>query len=728
MSSTLRFLLLSSMAAVLPLAAGASLIEELSVARAIEPQLVASIPGFDYCLKDQGSNSILHFNSTTGAYVVCGADGVFEQGVGVVLTAGGVITLSHTLIEREFNGFETVHATVNTATHQGQAAVRASNENQGAFTRFSITDPNVNSSPDCSTCGPESGADEGVINFLGTTSNALGVNNTVTQFTVIQKYSLNSDFSGNLSRLSAGISRNGPGALAFQFALYSDNHGQPGDVVYLGPMLQYPSFPAFPTIGIVQQDIDFSPGPVFWAGIRWNPATDPLYIPFDASPTSPKTDVFVCGSSGPCEVVSSNPTFAQLRNIFHSADYKYPTLYQSAGFVRYDGSDSSDIISSKSFCSYTRFDLNPHGLYQLYAENGRTTTFPVTDFSKAFARITPLSFSPGSGLDGIAKTKYGTMRFSGLSYVNDLGLNFCTRREDLTDYVCRLVPGFQPGTCHYSRVAGVSGGFEISCANAPADRIDRWLAQYNGSTWSTQALTSVTATPSIGSPEFGFNWYKANSLKLGVAYLYKTTSGEIETQLLNGNSFIGKYAIDTDDPPAGFNPNLATRMGGDCTRDGVCIFGRYDAHTASNVADYIDFRQSPPEIKSWILGPSPQGFGFGRAVNINGRDGTALYSSYTPSLIANQYRIQHDYVNIKSYKKFTLSYDYAAGGTNFPLSLSRADGDWGLGHAKGVSVFFSLTAGCAPDDVRSHSSGSDSGGSRGATIPCENIPLIRSRF
>ena len=159
------------------------------------------------------------------------------------------------------------------------------------------------------------------------------------------------------------------------------------------------------------------------------------------------------------------------------------------------------------------------------------------------------------------------------------------------------------------------------------------------------------------------------------------------------------------------------------TRNGLCIFGRYDAHMKTNVADMIDFRESPPEIKSWTLGPSPSGFDFGRAVNIHARDGTALYGSYTTSPIANQYRLQLDYIDLKKYQKYTLGFDYAAGAGKYPLSLSREGGDWGLGHARGVDLFYSLTAGCDPARAGGHSS-SDNAGTSQPNFPCENAPLI----
>jgi hypothetical protein len=296
----------------------------------------------------------------------------------------------------------------------------------------------------------------------------------------------------------------------------------------------------------------------------------------------------------------------------------------------------------------------------------------------------------------------------------------------VTDFVCHPLAGYQQGTCGYTRIVGVKSGFELSCANAPADWIDRWFVSNNGSSWQSETLDAVKGSPSIGIPEFGFNWYAAAGSTLGVGYEYKLTSGLIQAQLLKGNSIVGAYTVDTDDPPAGFNPSLATRMAGDCTRDGLCIFGRYDAHTKTNVADVIDFRESPPEIKSWILGSSPQGFDFGRAINIDGRDGTALYGSYTTSPTANQYRLQLDYIDLKAYQKYTLGYDYAAGTGqgHFPMTLSRAGGDWGLGFDKGVGLLYSLTAGCQPARVGGRSSGNDSGTPHPG-FPCQNIPLTQ---
>ena len=97
---------------------------------------------------------MLRFNSTTGAYVVCGSDGTFEEGVGTVTTSGSTVTLSHAYGNRAFNGLESVHATVNTATAQGQAYLNASSESRPAFKPVTIDDPNINDNGDCSIVGP----------------------------------------------------------------------------------------------------------------------------------------------------------------------------------------------------------------------------------------------------------------------------------------------------------------------------------------------------------------------------------------------------------------------------------------------------------------------------------------------------------------------------------------------------------------------------------------------
>jgi hypothetical protein len=141
----------------------------------------------------------------------------------------------------------------------------------------------------------------------------------------------------------------------------------------------------------------------------------------------------------------------------------------------------------------------------------------------------------------------------------------------------------------------------------------------------------------------------------------------------------------------------------------------------------LDFRESPPEIKSWVLGSSPQGFGFGRDVRIDGRDGTALYASYSKSPVPGQFRLRLDYLDLEAYKKYGIEAEYAAGGTKFPLSLSRSDGEWDLAHARGIDRVFSLTANCDPPKIDGRDgNGSDKNPSSGP--PCGNLVPIRSRF
>ena len=165
-------------------------------------------------------------------------------------------------------------------------------------------------------------------------------------------------------------------------------------------------------------------------------------------------------------------------------------------------------------------------------------------------------------------------------------------------------------------------------------------------------------------------------------------------------------------------------MGGDCSRQGWCIFGRFDAHLQSNVADYIDFTESPPEIQHWVLGPGPQGFGFGRAVNINGRDQKALYASYSLSSTANQYRLQLDYIDLKNYKNYSLGFDYTAAAGDFPLSIAREGGSFGLGHLRGVDTFYSLTDSCGFPNFRGRGTGTGPISTGEPKIPCENLPPI----
>ena len=692
-----------------------------SVGAEAAPVLTAT--GFDFCLKDSTSGSMLRFNSTTGAYVVCGSDGTFEQGVGTITTDATQVRLQHSFGSSPLGGRQSVVATVNTATRQGQASVLGSNE-AGNVTRISINDPNVNDS-DCSLCGSQAAIREGVVNSVVVPTSSIGLGNTVADVTFLQQFTFNPDFSGRLTTLTAAVARNGAGPLAFQFTAYGDNNGQPGTPIYLGPQLQFPTFPGLPAIGIVHVNLDIPPVAKLWVGVRWHPNTDPLYLPFSSNPDIPLSKVYFCEPGHACNAVTTNSQFSNLRGLYLSSDYEFPGLYASGGLVRYGSGNSTDILSYKCGGSYQQLDLSSIGLQHLYAENINDSRYPNTEFSHAFARITPVA-PTGTGLDGIATSMYGTTRFAAFSYIASSQLKFCTKPDDATDFLCHILTGFHAGDCGYTRIAGIQAGFEISCANAPKDWIDRWQVKFDGSTWQQQAMNPVKATPSIGSPEFGFPWFAAQSTKLGIAYEYKTTAGLIQTQLVKDNTVVGTYTVDTDIPPPSFNPSFSSRMAGDCTRSGLCVFGRFDSKISSNVADMIDFRESPPDIKSWVLGPSPAGFGFGRAVNISGRDEKALYSSFTPSSISNQYRLQLDYVDLKAYQKFSLSFDYGVGAGNYPLSLGREGAEWGLGHPKGVDSFYSLTGGCEPARVGGRNpSGNPDAGTR---IPCQNVLPIEFRF
>ena len=216
----------------------------------------------------------------------------------------------------------------------------------------------------------------------------------------------------------------------------------------MSPTFQYPSFPAFPIIGIVHADLKLKVDPTFWAGFRLNPVSNPAHFPFDSASTSPDTDVYGCGS-GPCQRITLSSVV--IRNLYLSADSKYPGLYQSGGFVRYGIPGTKEILSDK--CgdgSYEQINLTPTGISQLYSENGAvsaTSEFPPTDFSKAFARIRPILDVNGTGLDGKADTRYGTnQRFSAFSFIGNNDWNFCTRLTTSTDYDCHTIPGFVSGS------------------------------------------------------------------------------------------------------------------------------------------------------------------------------------------------------------------------------------------------------------------------------------------
>jgi hypothetical protein len=687
---------------------------------AVMPSADAPTSGFDFCMRDPNNGTVLRFNSETGAYIVCGSNGFFEQGTGDITTANGATTLSHFFESPALNKLESVRATANPTTGQGTASINSSTD-AGTSALLTITDPHMGSS-DCSACSPESTINEGAINDYPDPTATFGFANSVTDVSVLQQFSFNDDFRGTITRLVAAVARQGSGPLAFQLEVRGDDNGVPGDLIYRGPSRHYSTYPALPTIGIVDENVRFRPGARLWAGIRWDPATDRVVVPHGTNADSPLEKVFFCEPGQACRSVTQIPQLAQLRSLPVSLDFRYGDL-ESGGYVPYDFSPS-DTLSEKCDGGYYRIDKTPYGLVQLYAEGGMTTSHSLVSYADAFARITPLPDHVGAGLDGVAETRYAGARYSAFSFTSGNRLSFCTRRFDETDYGCHVVPNFQADACQYTRIVGVTAGFELSCADQVHDWIDRFLIARNASGWTTQTLNPLTASPSIGSPVYGFNWYAASSWKLGVTYEYKTTSGEIQAQVANGNVFTGPYTIDHDLAPAGFNPALATGMALECSRLGRCVGGRYDAATQNNVADMIDFRESPPEIKSWLLGPAPPGFGFGRAINLNEREGTALYAGYGRSPNAsNQFRLQLDFIDLDRYTKSTVARDYGAGTANYPLSLSRENGDWALSHAHGVDLYDSLSAGCRPDRIRGRSAGPGDQ----TRIPCRDIPLV-NRF
>ncbi len=566
MAPALRVSIFVAILSFLPAAAGAvvstqivSSAETRTVELGSTPHLAAN---FDLYLKDPVNGSSLRFDSLNGAYVVCGGDGTFEQGVGTVTHSGSVITLSHTFANKAFNGLESVHATVDTATGQGQAYLNASSESMPSFKPVSIDDLNINDNG-APTCLYSTAVNEGTINLTDLPDHAFSLNTSQTRFDVLQKYSLNTDFGGNLTRLVGGISRNGAGPLSFQIVIYNDAGNKPASApIYVSPTFQYPSFPAFPAIGIVHQNLSLKVEATYWAGFRLDPTTNPAYFPFDSAATSPDTDVYGCGETGSCEKITLGGS-VPLRNLYLSANYKYPSSHESGGFVRYSIPGTTDLFSDKCDGYYEQINLTTNRVYQLYAENGEPSSseFPPTSYSSSFARIRPVLDVGGTGLDGKADTRYNSTRISAFSFIGNNKWNFCTKPSTATDYECHTIPSFQVGTGGYTRIAGVNSGYEASYGNSVGDQIDRAYLQYNGSSWTSQALNPVRSTPSIGTPEFGFNWYQAKPFNLGVVYEYKKTSGAIEAQVLNGNTIVGTYAIDNDDPPPGFQPSYATRMG-----------------------------------------------------------------------------------------------------------------------------------------------------------------------
>jgi len=245
MSTRLRFLLLFAAAAGLPAQGPSLTLRKSPASRNVAPQQSASDGNFDYCIKDPSTGSVLRFNSFTGSYVLCGADGTFEQGRGLVANEGTTITLINKFGGPGDDDIPTIGVTVDTSNRHGHVVVGGRKEGQGPYTLFTIDDPNVDDG-DCSSCGAKSLVSEGIINYFSAGTAAIGANPAATQFTVVQRFSLNPDFDGTLTRLTAGLSRNGAGDVSFQFVALSDNAGQPGESIFEGPVLHYSNFPVLP--------------------------------------------------------------------------------------------------------------------------------------------------------------------------------------------------------------------------------------------------------------------------------------------------------------------------------------------------------------------------------------------------------------------------------------------------------------------------------------------------
>jgi len=675
--------------------------------------------GFDVCLNHAG---IFRANLTTGAYAACGTNGVFEQGVADVTVQGGTATIVHPFASPAFQGLESLHASVNMTTGGGTATLNARDEQHGTFPLVSISA--TSGSTDCSACPTQTAINEGALNSFPLPTNTLGFGPTTTDVTVLQQFSLNPDFSGLITRLVMGIGRQGAGPLSFQLMVLSDQNGSPGTPLYTSPTLSYSDFPSLPTIGVVGFNVRLVAGFRFWAGIHWNPSTDPIDLPYGTNSDSPLSKIAYCEPGHPCGLVTSLSGFANARSLYLSADFRSNWL-ASGGTVEY-GNQPMEILSQKCDGSYYRLDYDGAVLSQLYAENGPGTSFAPADYDNAFARITPILSGQIHGLDGIAETRYNGVRYSALSFTEGANIQFCTRPRDSTNFLCHTVPDF-PGNGSFTRIAGVTNGYELSYGNATEDRIYRWAITHGPTAWNADPLLPLLGA--IGTPEFGFPWYAVASSKIGVAYIYETSSGLPQIQLVNGEVFNGPFSLGTDVPPAGFNPNLASRMAADCSRDGLCVFGRYQTVSGKNLVDLVDFRGSAfdPDITTWAIGSGPAGLRFGRAVNLRERDGTALYASYTTSPTPNQYRLQLDGINFAKYTKFTVADDFGAGTGNFPLSLSRADGEWGLANRFGIDLLYKWDVGCEPAGrLRGHGSATGTTGGTRAPIPCET-PIV-ARF
>jgi hypothetical protein len=691
-------------------------------------QLQGVVSGFDLCAKN--SSSIFRLNSQVGLYVLYHYEGqklsLLEQGLGSVTASGNMISFRHSLMS--IPDFDTIQATFDTGANSAHVDVFGADEaHGGTVPKFAIEDLQVSNDSVCAQYGAYSALNEGVVRYYQSPSGgAVGASDSLTDATILQHYKLNDNFSGYLTRLTflyAGKTGTPSKALGFFPVVYSDDNGKPGSRLYLGGEIRYSDVPSNPSGFVVQQRLRLHVSNNFWVGGKYDPQTDPLYFNFSSNTASPRVDVALCDPTGPCAVVNGpNSSFPQIRNLYQSVDFAFDNGAGSVGFTPITlYGNSTDVVSSKCRGAYIRVDNTANGLYSTYTEGG-SPGLTETGYDNAWARVTYLGDAGAVGLSGGKSTYAGGKSIFGLSYTIGSSLKFCSRPEQYIDWTCRTTPGYAPGTGAYTRIVPITAGFELSYGNKTADRIDRYQWSLNGSTWAAQTLNPVVSSSGIVNPEFGGAWHAAVSYKVGdsfrIGYEYKNTQGSVEFHSFGGNQDLGTIHIATD-TLNGFNPSEASQWTGACSW-GMCTMGRFETKTGNNIIDVLDFNHSTPSVESYTLGKGVKGVGYGRAAVLFGTN--AAYANFESTSTPGQVRLQLTNFHLDTEHKDSLSYDYAASGTKYPLSLAFGDGDLSLSHTFGVSLFRQDAGGCTILPVLGR--GIDNNALGG---PCDSIAIVGGR-
>jgi hypothetical protein len=684
---------------------------------------VAEVP--ESCVAD--ANNVFNVDPNTGKYVLYHYDAskltMLEQGTGQITMSGSVLELSHKLASIE--GFETLHAAVDTAANTGHVSVYGADEaHGGSYERFAIDDANITGHDFCATYSMRPTLNEGVLRYIGSsTSGAVGAVSTLKKATLLQRYSLNSGFDGGLLRMTFGISvhTGDPSRdLAFTPVVYSDVNGKPGNILYRGDQIQGSNVPAYPGGYLFQQRLNLKVADSFWVGYEHDPQTDPVFSPYGSDPSSARADIALCDDSGVCSIFNQpGSQYASVRNLLQSVDWEFSDGFGSKGFTLYDLFSGSDILSSKCRSAYIRIDNGSTGIYSLYSEGG-SGGLAVGGYENAFARITRIGEPGATGFDGGKFSSYSGTPVYAFSYTLEPNVKFCTRRIDFIDWTCQNVPGYAPGSGGYTRTVPIESGFELSWGNGPKDWIDRVRMNMGSSGWTAQTLPPVTSTSGIVNSQYGGPWYAAATYRIGdsyrTAYEYKNVQGKVELKYFDGDQALGTVHI-AEDVQNGFGVGEASRMAASCSW-GRCLVGRYETKTGNNVVDFIDFTGSSPSVESYSLGAGLKGIGFGRAAYLRGN--SAYYADYTTSPTVGQVRLQLTTLNLDTDLKLSASYDYATSGGDFPLSLSYDDGDLALGHRKGVDTYTRDAGGCMILPVFNRMEG-------GLGAPCNDTATVGGR-